>query len=606
MVGLGWAATRIWLPRLNGHPDFVVSAVVDPDEAARASAVGSEGGVLMLSSVDQLSSSMVELAIIAVPNHLHAAVASTLLAAGIPAFVEKPVCLNSSEVDQLAAAERAGGAVLLAGSAARYRADVRSLQSLVGAVGQVRHVDLAWVRARGVPNADGWFTRRRLAGGGALIDLGWHLLDTAATVLGPVTCEQVVGAVSGDFVNSSSSHATWRQDKKADGHAGGQADVEDSARCFLVTADGVSVSLHASWASHEARDLTRIRVEGSAGTITLRCTFGFSPNRQHRSTLTHTRDGTSRVVQLPDEPVGVEYARQLDEVPALLNDPASKGRAIEEASRIVGVIEQVYDSARLGQTSQQPILYALAGDVSKPATAASQECGFNTTRAGEPGSVAGAPDYPTRAVIFDLDGVIVDSSAVMREAFAIAYAEVVGDGDPPFEEYCQHLGRYFPDIMQIMGLPLEMEQPFVRESYRLAHRILLFDGIADVIRELRARGIRLAVATGKSGARARSLLDQLGILKTFDHVIGSDEVDHPKPAPDIVLRALELLGVRSQEAVMVGDAVTDLASAQAAAVAAAAALWGESNETEMLRARPDAVLRRPSDLLALCPAVTAG
>jgi AHBA synthesis associated protein len=127
-----------------------------------------------------------------------------------------------------------------------------------------------------------------------------------------------------------------------------------------------------------------------------------------------------------------------------------------------------------------------------------------------------------------------------------------------------------------------------------------------VIRELRARGIRLAVATGKSGARARSLLDQLGILKTFDHVIGSDEVDHPKPAPDIVLRALELLGVRSQEAVMVGDAVTDLASAQAAAVAAAAALWGESNETEMLRARPDAVLRRPSDLLALCPAVTAG
>lgn len=229
---------------------------------------------------------------------------------------------------------------------------------------------------------------------------------------------------------------------------------------------------------------------------------------------------------------------------------------------------------------------------------------MNTTRAGEPGSVAGA-DRPMRAVIFDLDGVLVDSSAVMHEAFTIAYAEVVGDGQPPFEEYKRHLGRYFPDIMQIMGLPLEMERPFVRESYRLAHRVPLFDGVADMVRELRARGFRLAVATGKSGARARSLLDQLGILETFDHVIGSDEVAHPKPAPDIVLRALELLGVQSQEAMMVGDAVTDLASARAAAVAVAAALWGESDETEVLSARPDAVLRRPSDLLALCPAVAA-
>lgn len=361
MVGLGWAATRIWLPRLNSHPGFAVTAVVDPDATARASAVGSESGVLMLSDVEELTSSMAELAIIAVPNHLHAAVASRLLAGGIPAFVEKPVCLNSGEADQLAEAERAGGAVLLAGSAARYRADVRSLQSLVGAVGQVRHVELAWVRAHGVPNAEGWFTRRRLAGGGALIDLGWHLLDTAATVLGPVTYDQVAGTISDDFVNNSSSRATWRKDKKVDGCLGGQADVEDAARCFLVTADGVSVSLHASWASHESRDLTRIRVDGSAGTATLRCTFGFSPNRQYRSILTHTRNGASRLVPLPDEPVGAEYTRQLDEVPALLTDPASKGGAIKEASRIIEVIERIYGSARLGQTRQRPVPAVYAG-----------------------------------------------------------------------------------------------------------------------------------------------------------------------------------------------------------------------------------------------------
>jgi AHBA synthesis associated protein len=207
---------------------------------------------------------------------------------------------------------------------------------------------------------------------------------------------------------------------------------------------------------------------------------------------------------------------------------------------------------------------------------------------------------PTRAVIFDLDGVLVDSFEVMREAFTIAYAEVVGDGEPPFEEYSKHLGRYFPDIMTIMGLPLGMQEPFVRESYRLAHRVRLFDGVAEMLQELRANGLKLAVATGKSGPRARSLLDGLGVLSLFEHVLGSDEVARAKPAPDIVLRALELLGVDRTEAVMVGDAVTDLASAQGAGVAAIAALWGECDERTLLAAEPDAVLRKPGEILVLC------
>ncbi|MGW6743027.1 HAD-IA family hydrolase [Streptomyces sp. NPDC055025] len=206
-------------------------------------------------------------------------------------------------------------------------------------------------------------------------------------------------------------------------------------------------------------------------------------------------------------------------------------------------------------------------------------------------------------VVFDLDGVIVDSFAVMREAFRIAHAEVVGDEPAPFEEYSRHLGRYFPDIMKIMGLPLEMEGPFVRESHRLAHQVTVFDGIKNLLTELNAREIRLAIATGKSGVRARSLLEILGIIGHFDHVIGSDEVARPKPAPDIVLHALDLLGARADRAMMVGDAVTDLASACGAGVTAVAALWGEGDADTLLAARPDVVLHKPEELLDLCPPV---
>ncbi|NUS15104.1 MAG: HAD-IA family hydrolase [Streptomyces sp.] len=569
LVGLGWAGRSIWLPRLQEHPGYRVTALVEPDPAARAAVPA--GGPAVLADASGLDPAQVDLAVVAVPNHLHATVAAGLLRRGIPVFLEKPVCLDVTEADLLAAAEQEGGVVLLAGSAARYRADVQALRALAAGLGPIRHIDLAWVRASGVPDAGGWFTSRHLAGGGALLDLGWHLLDTVGPLLGTAPdFVHALGTVSADFVGSGARGAAWRG-TRSDGRGG---DVEDTARGFLVTDGGTSVSLRASWASHEAVDTTRITVEGSAGSATLTCTFGFSPNRRPAPLLTSTRDGTTTQVAVPAEPVGAEYTRQLDVLPGLLADPGLRGAAVAQARRTIGVIERLYASA------------------ARPAPALPHQ------------RIRPAPtrrQHPFEAVVFDLDGVVVDSFAVMRQAFLTAYAEVVGDGKAPFEEYSKHLGRYFPDIMRIMGLPLELEGPFVRESYRLAHQVTVFDGVPELLADLTGRGLRLAVATGKSGPRARSLLDTLGLLPHFTHVIGSDEVARAKPAPDIVLRALDLLGVRPERAMMVGDAVTDLASARGAGVTAVAALWGETDEPALLAASPDAVLRRPGDLLALCP-----
>ncbi|MFF3125031.1 HAD-IA family hydrolase [Streptomyces sp. NPDC057908] len=584
VVGMGWAGREIWLPRLIAHPAFEVTAVVDP------AAGPGDTGVPLLRDIAEIASGTVDLAVVAVPNHLHVDIAEKLLARGIPVFLEKPVCLTSAEADRLAEAERAGGAVLLAGSAARYRADVRALYERTPAVGRIRHIDVSWVRARGVPDSGGWFTQARLAGGGALVDLGWHLLDSVAPILGPAAMAQVVGTVSDDFVNTAGAQAGWRDDLPVGGSGAAGGDVEDTVRGFLVTEDGVSVALRASWASHGARDVTLITVEGSAGVASLRCTFGFSPNREGGSDLTFTSDGETTRVPFEEEQIGAEYDRQLDELPALLGDSAMAGRAVADARRNIGVIERLYACARQ--------------DVSNHDASREYQMDRRITGLTEDTSGAGTLDHPRSVVVFDLDGVLVDSTEVMREAFSIAYAEVVGDGPAPFAEYNRHLGRYFPDIMRIMDLPLAMEEPFVRESYRMAHLVPLFDGVPEMLHTLRERGLRLAVATGKSGPRARSLLSQLGVLELFDHVIGSDEIARPKPAPDIVLHALELLGAEPDSAVMVGDAVTDIESAHGAGVAALAALWGETDEAALLAASPDAVLRKPEDLLALWPAGT--
>ncbi|MEU8551300.1 HAD-IA family hydrolase [Streptomyces roseoverticillatus] len=226
-----------------------------------------------------------------------------------------------------------------------------------------------------------------------------------------------------------------------------------------------------------------------------------------------------------------------------------------------------------------------------------------------PRSAAASPAVPPQpaapapgrfaTVVFDLDGVLIDSFDVMREAFAVAYREVVGTGEPPFEEYVTHQGRYFPDIMRLMGLPGEMEGPFVRASHELMDRVKVYPHVPELLAALRDRGVRTAVATGKSGSRARAVLDRTGLLPLLDEVVGSDEVPRPKPHPDIVHEALRRLDAPPGGAVMVGDAVIDIRSGRAAGTATAGVTWGEGS-AELLRAEhPDFLLDQPWHLLAL-------
>ncbi|MGW0875518.1 Gfo/Idh/MocA family protein [Streptomyces sp. NPDC002740] len=339
LVGLGWSGREIWLPRLLAHDGYDVVAAADPDPARRAAFTAATGRPAF-ADAGAFDTGQADLGVVAVPNHAHAPVAHDLLLRGLATFVEKPVCLSVAEAELLADAERRGGAPLLAGSAFRHRADVAELARLVPALGRVRNVDLSWIRARGVPRAKGWFTDRSQAGGGVLFDLGWHLLDVLDAVVGPLTFDQVAAVTTDDHVNDAGWTAAWRHDAPA---PNGTADVEDTVRAFLVAEGGLSVGLRASWASHGATyDVTTIRVEGTAGTATLRCTFGFSPHRVPRPGITQVRAGERSDIPVPAQPVGAEYDRQLSTLSTL---PSYRGRAIEGAHRIVMAIEAIYAAA---------------------------------------------------------------------------------------------------------------------------------------------------------------------------------------------------------------------------------------------------------------------
>jgi oxidoreductase len=354
VAGLGWAGRTIWLPRLAAHPGITVTALADPDPAVRAAAARIAPGVPVMDEPLRLTPADADLVVVAVPNHAHAPVAAGLLRRGVAVFLEKPVCLSTDEADDLAEAERAGGSVLVAGSATRYRADVRQLRALVPSLGPVRHVGVSWVRASGVPGTP-WFTERGRSGGGVLVDLGWHLLDLLPVLLGPVDVDQVVGTVGADFVRSADARAAWLGSRPGSLPA---ATVEDTARAFLTTRDGVSVGLHTGWASHAEYDRTVVEVHGAAGTAVLGCTFGFSPQRRE-PVLTVHRGGQVRVVPPATEPVGREYDHQVDRLAGLLADPATPGQAAAAARTTIGVIQRIYDSAARAAQEKEPVWTAI-------------------------------------------------------------------------------------------------------------------------------------------------------------------------------------------------------------------------------------------------------
>ncbi|GAB3086027.1 HAD family hydrolase [Nocardioides zeae] len=211
---------------------------------------------------------------------------------------------------------------------------------------------------------------------------------------------------------------------------------------------------------------------------------------------------------------------------------------------------------------------------------------------GEPGAAG-----PAAAVLFDMDGVLVDSLEIMRASYTEAVADLAGA--PGFAEYQKNLGRALPDIAARLGLPASFPARYRLLSDARSAQVTAYPGIREVLGALRDQGVALGVVTGKEGDTARDILEGLGLLTFIDVVRGGDEVVAAKPSPEhvrAVLRDLPCRPVAPQEVLVVGDSDTDMMSARSAGCRTAFAKWGYSDVGALSRP-PDHVLQRPLDVL---------
>ena len=110
-----------------------------------------------------------------------------------------------------------------------------------------------------------------------------------------------------------------------------------------------------------------------------------------------------------------------------------------------------------------------------------------------------------------------------------------------------------------------------------------YEGVKETLAGL---GGRKSTATTKGTPTARAVLELFGLLPHFDHVQGTDGFPH-KPAPDVILKSLEVFGARPEDCLMVGDAPSDMEAARNAGVKLCAVRYGYGSHTAMARFEPD-------------------
>lgn len=186
-------------------------------------------------------------------------------------------------------------------------------------------------------------------------------------------------------------------------------------------------------------------------------------------------------------------------------------------------------------------------------------------------------DRAQRALLLDLDGVLLDTRPVMQKAWR-KVQEAHGI-TLPFTDYERHLGREFGDIMQRLGIADidAVRQTYETESVAAAHLAHEFSGVIEVLHAFVAADWRLGVVTSKHVDRAAPLLAHLGC--PFATVRTPAGTGRAKPAPDPILLALVDLGVDPAAAVYVGDMAVDQEAAARAGVAYVHAGWGYGQPT---------------------------
>ena len=212
-----------------------------------------------------------------------------------------------------------------------------------------------------------------------------------------------------------------------------------------------------------------------------------------------------------------------------------------------------------------------------------------------------------KAVLFDVDGTLVDTTYLHAVAWWEAFAQA--GHDVPMAWIHRAIGMGSDQLLDVL-LPAERDTSS-DAAISAAHgalysvywsRLRPLPGAADLLRACHQHGLRVVLASSADPAELAVLMAALDADGAVDEATSAGDVDQSKPAPDLVQVALDKVGLRPAEAMFVGDAVWDAQACQRAGVPCVGVLSGGVSQAELLEAGAVRVYRDAAEILAAFPA----
>jgi predicted dehydrogenase len=264
LIGAGAIARDQHVPAWSQLADCQLVALADPSPAALAAAGEALGSVRRVADYRELlDAPTIDAVDICAPSALHGQIAVAALGAGKHVLCEKPMATSRAEAAAMLAAWRASGKQLTVGQHLRFDASVLQLRAYLEQhpPGKIYYARAQWLRRRRLPARPG-FTDRRLSGGGALFDLGVHLLDLAWWMIGCPRPVSVSGVTYDHLVRRGDLGGEWGEWDAA------RIDVEDFAAGLVRFEGGAALSLEVSWLAFQPEDeFWRLQMYGTRAGI---------------------------------------------------------------------------------------------------------------------------------------------------------------------------------------------------------------------------------------------------------------------------------------------------------------------------------------------------
>ncbi len=205
-------------------------------------------------------------------------------------------------------------------------------------------------------------------------------------------------------------------------------------------------------------------------------------------------------------------------------------------------------------------------------------------------------------IVFDFDGTIADTRRGVFDS--IIYALTSFGYELPEEDVLNSflgppLFESFQKLTSCDDKRAEELTAKYRELYKdnAMYRLNLFDGVEEMLKEMKKQGIKLAIASSKPEKFFAKLLEHLGITQYFDVVCGASFDDIHNTKETIIARAMGKLGAEKDKTLMVGDRVFDIDGAKQNGIKSAGVVFGFDYTEELVTAGADFIVKTTKDLL---------